>query len=951
MQIAYICVMRFRLFIFILFIALQSFATHNRAGYISYSCIGGTTYKFRIYTYTNPSSYPADRCEETLIFTNINSNQNIYLNCTRVNNNPVDLVSLPSPLANCPPSSNGQGEGLLLVNPYNGSPPYGGVKVNIYEGTYTFNGPGNFVFGMVDPNLDANVVNVGGGNGNSKNTAFALLDTLSIGNYTGPNSTPLVSNPPIDNVCYHQQFCYNPGMVDAEHDSLAYSLIPFTTGDTTGGFYNASGSFNPRSITVDTYGNLCWSSPWLDQQPPPQFGSDEYDIDVLITEYRANPSGGPRYKIGSMIFAVQLLVVNCPPTTLSLVASPINECVEAGSSLQPPIVATATASAASGAIDISASGMALTANNIGINATFPSNSSSSPVTSTLHWTPTCQAVSLSPYYFTIQAHDHAVPLSNATFTTVAVQVVSPPVRNLTASVAGSNVQLTWSPPLNCSSNASSTDNPITEYIVYRVNTCISYSPTPCKTGVPASSGFQVIGTCTASPYFDTNNGQGLPPGNSYSYIVIAKFADGSLSMAPAFTPGMCITLHFGVPIITNVSVDTTDALAGSVFIRWQKPIADSINYDTTKAGNKGPYHFSVQREDAAGTYTNTIYSSTPKTYFKQLNSLSDTTFVDTQIDTQTKPYKYRIYFYADTNVNKGSSAPASSVFATGVGHDKKAVLSWTSQTPWKDTLYYVFQQNFNNEGYGLIGSTHQTTYTVTGLTNGYTNYCFKIQSVGTYENPNIISPLYNFSQKVCVMPIDDSPPCQPKLSIVGDCDASLNKLTWVNPDHICNINDVLKYYIYYTPRQDSTLTKIDSILNVNDTTYTTNVNTQNIAGCYIIVAVDSAGNQSPLNNETCTDNCPEYELPNIFTPNSDNVNDLYVPVKNRYIQSVDFVLYNRWGEVVYENTNPALGWDGKSKQMKQPVPDGTYFYTCTVYERHFYGVKEIKLKGFVQLIK
>ncbi|HXU25887.1 MAG TPA: gliding motility-associated C-terminal domain-containing protein, partial [Bacteroidia bacterium] len=159
------------------------------------------------------------------------------------------------------------------------------------------------------------------------------------------------------------------------------------------------------------------------------------------------------------------------------------------------------------------------------------------------------------------------------------------------------------------------------------------------------------------------------------------------------------------------------------------------------------------------------------------------------------------------------------------------------------------------------------------------------------------------------------------------------------------------YYIYYTPKQDSTLTKIDSILNVNDTTYTANVNTQNIAGCYVIVAVDSVGNQSPLDNETCTDNCPEYELPNIFTPNGDNVNDLYVPVKNRYIQSVDFTLYNRWGEVVYENTNPALGWDGKSKQMKQPVPDGVYFYTCTVNERHFYGIKEIKLKGFVQLIK
>ncbi|MFI5141301.1 MAG: gliding motility-associated C-terminal domain-containing protein [Bacteroidia bacterium] len=948
MQITYICVMRFRLFVFILFIAIKGFATHNRAGYISYTWIGGNTYKFRIYTYTNPTSYLADRCEETLMFTNILSGHNIYVNCPRVNSNPTDLINSFPQLANCtsasPGSSTGQGEGLILVNPFpfSSSPTYGGVKVNIYEGTYTFGGAGTYVFGMVDPNLDRNVVNVGGGN--SQNVAFALIDTLRIGNFTGNNNTPLVSNPPIDNVCYHQQFCYNPGMVDPDHDSLAYSLISFTTGDTTGGFYLASGSFIPPQITVDQYGNLCWSSPWTSQQ------LGEYDVDILIREYRAIYPGGPRYEVGSMIFAVQLLVVDCPPTTLSLVASPASQCVDAGSSIQP-IVATATASSNPN-IDISASGLALTAGNIGTNASFPSNSGFPSVSSTLNWTPSCQAVSLSPYYFTIQAHDNATGtgLNNATYTNVAVQVVSPAVQNLTATVLSNNVQLSWSPPSGCSTSASNTDNPITEYIIYRINNCVSYQPPLCKTGVPASSGYVVIGTCTASPYYDTNNGQGLPPGNSYSYIVIAKFADGSLSMAPTYTPSMCITLHFGVPIITNVSVDTTDTQNGSVFIRWQKPLTGGVNFDTLKQGNIGPYYFSVQKLDAAGTYTNTIYTSPPKKFFGQLTSLTDTTYIDTFIDTKTTSYKYKIYFFADTNKNKGSSAPASSVFLTGVGHDKKVVLNWISTTPWHDTLYYVYKKNYSGTGYTLIDSTHRTTDTIKNLTNGY-NYCFKIRSVGTYQNFNIISPLYNFSERVFVKPIDDLPPCQPKLSVVGDCNASINKLTWVNPSHICNAHDVSKYYIYYTPRKDSVLTKIDSVLNANDTTYITNVNTQNIAGCYVIVAVDTVGNQSPLDNEICTDNCPEYELPNIFTPNSDSVNDLYVPVKNRYIQSVDFTLYNRWGEIVYENTNPALGWDGKSKQMKQPVPDGVYFYTCTVNERHFYGIKEIKLKGFVQVIK
>jgi len=123
-----------------------------------------------------------------------------------------------------------------------------------------------------------------------------------------------------------------------------------------------------------------------------------------------------------------------------------------------------------------------------------------------------------------------------------------------------------------------------------------------------------------------------------------------------------------------------------------------------------------------------------------------------------------------------------------------------------------------------------------------------------------------------------------------------------------------------------------------------------IAGCYVIVSVDSAGNKSPLNNEVCTDNCPEYELPNIFTPNGDSLNDQYIPVKNKYIKDVEFTMYNRWGELVFETTDPALKWDGKSKQMKQPVSDGTYYYICKVRELHYYGLEERTLKGFVQVL-
>ncbi len=958
MQITYICMMRFKLFFLVVFIAFKSFATHNRAGYISYkynSHTGG--YTFRIYTYTNPTSYSADKCEQTLLFMNPGNAGHVVdsLRCVRINSDQLslDLHMQTPPLADCGTSDGHSipGEGQILLYPYTlpNLNQYGGVKLNIYEGEHApFPGSGDFIVGMVDPNLDRDIQNIGNGNGSSQDVAFALLDTIHLSNGAGAiNNTPLVTNPPIDNACYHQTFCYNPGMIDSDNDSLSYSLTNFLTGDGHGNFFIPSqGTFIPAGISVNPVtGQLCWTATngnFSDQ------AHGEYEIDITIKEYRKNPIDGTRFEVGSMIFAIQLLVEDCPSNATINITPPATACIIAGNPYVSQAI-TAIKPTSNSVISLTASGTPINGTHIGPNASFSFTGGISSATGQLSWTPSCQAVSLNPYYVTIQGSDNNTP-ANTNYTTLTLQVISPPVKNFTDSVKGDSIKLQWQAPIACSANQY---NKINSYLIYRAAGCVSYTPNTCQTGVPASSGYVLIGTIastTANPvFYDGNNGLGLPPGNSYSYLVVAKFDDGSLSAPQTNGPGDCITLHFGVPIITNVSVDTTDAVAGSIQVKWKKPILGSLNFDTTKAGNGGPYYFSLHKQDASGTYTTTLYNSALKTYFSQLKTQADTMFIDTLIDTQNRSHTYKVYFYANGS-NKGSSAPASSIFASGVGHDKKVALSWTSHTPWIDTLYYIYRQNYTNAGYTLIDSTRNTTDTIKNLTNNY-NYCFKILSVGTYNNPNIISPLFNFSQKVCVRPIDDVPPCQPKLKIAGDCDAAINKLTWANPNHACGINDVLKYYIYYTPREDSALVKIDSVLNVNDTTYSTNVNTESIAGCYVVVAVDSAGNQSALNNESCTDNCPIYELPNIFTPNGDNTNDLYIPVKNRFIQSVDFVMYNRWGEIVYEANDPKLGWDGKSKQMKQPVPDGVYFYTCTYYEIHYYGLKEYKLKGFVQILK
>ena len=98
----------------------------------------------------------------------------------------------------------------------------------------------------------------------------------------------------------------------------------------------------------------------------------------------------------------------------------------------------------------------------------------------------------------------------------------------------------------------------------------------------------------------------------------------------------------------------------------------------------------------------------------------------------------------------------------------------------------------------------------------------------------------------------------------------------------------------------------------------------------------------------CTENCPQYELPNIFTPNGDDKNDLLQPIKNRYVKSIALTVYNRWGNKVFSTDDPQINWNGKSDGKK--LSDGVYFYVCTVNEIYLSGIKPRNIRGNIHII-
>ncbi len=91
----------------------------------------------------------------------------------------------------------------------------------------------------------------------------------------------------------------------------------------------------------------------------------------------------------------------------------------------------------------------------------------------------------------------------------------------------------------------------------------------------------------------------------------------------------------------------------------------------------------------------------------------------------------------------------------------------------------------------------------------------------------------------------------------------------------------------------------------------------------------------------------KVEVPNVFTPNGDGINDVFRP-KYTNIEKVDGAIYNRWGEIIFRWWGVNGYWDGVTFPAGQKVPAGTYYYIITATS---YSKNSITKTGTVQLFR
>lgn len=879
----------------------------------------------------------------------------------------------------------GDGTTMLVPETENTLRPDLGTNIGTasYSVTHTYRGAGTYLISYREPNRNEGVLNMD----NSVNTRFYIETQIKIDPYVGCDNSPILQVAPIDQACSGVAFFHNPGAVDEDGDSLSYELVvPYSDRNTEvvryqdpsdnsprtfyTGDYNTSNEAGdgPPTFSIDTDGTLLWDAPGL---------QGEYNVAFVIREWRK--IDGVYVSIGYVRRDMQILVNECDNERPDL-ELPADTCVVAGTTLEATIIGT---DPDGDDVKIEAYSEVFNLADAEYPATYSPTAafSSSPYELDFTWETKCLHVRSQPYQVVFKITDNPDQgVRLATYRTWNITVVGPKPEWESLTVSGGTATLDWE-DYTC-------DNAELIQVWRRVDS-YPYDPGNCETGMLDFLGYELIDTVPVSDesrYEDDNGGAGLAPGATYCYRLVAIFPspEGGESY---MSDEMCIDVIADAPVITNVTVNETSETDGEIGIRWVRPLDLDPNEE---------FSYEVYRGEGVG--------STPSVAVFSGTTL-DTFAIDAGLDTENKIYNYWVVAYDELANVVDTSATAASVRLEASSQISQIELTWSAEVPWSNNsveypMHHIYRGASGAtsiDDLDLIDSVDVTlngfVYTDAGQYNGVAledeqEYCYCVMTKGVYGNDDIEEPFLNYSQIICAQPSDSIPPCQVELPVVIDgpdcsddeCNRNVfsNEISWERPNTGDCQNDISYYNIYVSSTSGGDYVILDQ---TTDTDYV-DENLSSYARCYKVSAVDRSGNEGPLSEEICIDNCPRYKLPNVFTPNNDNCNDVFSAfnddesdvgengstdgctelstesIKNcaRFVESVVFKVFNRWGKEVYDYSSGGertiyINWDGKDKNGND-LATGIYYYVAEVtFDSVYPSVRHQTFKGWVQILR
>ncbi|MCL2413158.1 MAG: gliding motility-associated C-terminal domain-containing protein [Bacteroidales bacterium] len=815
------------------------FATHQKAAEITYRHVEGRRYAFTLTTFTYSRSL-ADRPVLTIQWRGLR----------------------------------GGGGAFDVPRRYN-PPRYVGnlTNENIYHFEITFPNDGTFFISMEDPNRNGNVINVP----NSISIPMFVETMLVVSSALGPNSSPILLNPPIDEGCFGIPFMHNPGAFDPDGDSLSFRFTNCrgANGLDIPGFRLPSAS---DSITINPItGDLIWASPQ---------STGDFNIAILIEEFRNG------IRIGSITRDMQISIQHCDNRPPELFVDE-HFCVFAGDTLRIPVRATDPDSA-----DI----LTLSANGIMFqnNTWISNNSGLSPVYDTVIWVPQHSHVRQQPHPIYFRVRDNGRPNLN-TLRTTFVQVIGRAPKFDSIVPTFDSISLHWTPFSN--------EN-IWGYRIYRAESRSGIVQNSCEFGL-TDENYQRIAEFrgdTISVFIDTSTRQNV----LYCYRIVRVYRNGTVSQMSEET---CVSLLSNSPIIEKVSIVETDVYFGRIALAWRSPL------DLDVLSDEENFRYVIHRLNGGNLET------------LDTNSIQDTTFLDEARNTQSFPHTYKIELIqrqGESWKSIGFSNEATSVFINATGRSRRVNIAVLQTSPsWRSESFVIYRKRaWQPDSYfDSIAHTTVPHFTDVNVTNDST-YTYRIRAIARHFDEGINDyVLMNWSQNVNATPIIDTP-CIQALDIISICNPLQNRLEWWSLGDDCD-DDNLTFHIFFSPTRTGNFDKIREVVSRQTFTHE-----NAFVGCYFITASNFRNYFSNPSDTICItfqqyhDECLNFELPNVFTPNDDGINDVFKAMSHDLPHGFGIFtirIFNRWGNLVFESNDPNFEWDGNTSNGR-PAPEGTYFW-------------------------
>jgi OOP family OmpA-OmpF porin len=246
------------------------------------------------------------------------------------------------------------------------------------------------------------------------------------------------------------------------------------------------------------------------------------------------------------------------------------------------------------------------------------------------------------------------------------------------------------------------------------------------------------------------------------------------------------------------------------------------------------------------------------------------------------------------------------------------------------------QNPFNGNGYlgGYVAS-----YTGGAGTDGYAGVMWWEYIQGHLTTPLVAGKIYKFSMEISLAEVSDLMVTElgvhfSQEPLASPNTAALNanpQCIFYNPNHFQDSIDwVHLESLFIASGNESYLT----IGNFRDNVTTDTLRRYDLSpmGANLFVTYFY------YDNIVLTEASQGLEIPNVFTPNGDGLNDFWKLPFSVGAGTVVTIM-NRWGNVVYDSDLNGFTWDGKSRG--QDVSDGVYFYR----------ISNTNIAGFIEVVR